>query len=259
MFNQEVIENYHRDGFAVLRNAIPSELIDSYLDSFDSTEIQPREFGKFEVDDGDLPGTYLDTKEIIDILCGKTISSFLEEAGRAVALHKSATYITTSEKGWHQDCALPNRESGDNYTGAWVALEDITEEAGPMEMVIGSHNWDLDLYQIYNAVRDGKPYRDGFNSNDFFSEEIKKRNSEIFKFTAQKGDVMVWHGYLVHRGSMATNLSSTRKSLVGHYCNTNANPDTDENSAACTFESLLEFDDIFAKSDAGGFYFKTPL
>ena len=41
--------------------------------------------------------------------------------------------------GWHQDRQYWQRDEG--LFTAWIALDDVKEESGPMQLVPGSHCW----------------------------------------------------------------------------------------------------------------------
>ena len=48
---------------------------------------------------------------------------------------------------------------------------------------------------------------------------LKKRSKNYKKdqFIARKGDILLWHGQLIHGGDAVVNPSLTRKSYVCHY------------------------------------------
>jgi ectoine hydroxylase-related dioxygenase (phytanoyl-CoA dioxygenase family) len=121
------------------------------------------------------------------------------------------------------------------------------------------------LTVLYPDIKDQPgQLREGVRSHDFFEKEIEKRGAEIVSFIAEKGDVIIWHGHLVHRGSMPQNRNITRKSLIGHYCNLFANtsvtPDDKqwyEQSETVRNQMVSEYSDLFAKWGEG-IYFRTP-
>ena len=52
--------------------------------------------------------------------------------------------ITPTNIGWHQDRHYwQTWEEGSELFTAWIALSDVTAEAGPMKFVRGSHRWGL--------------------------------------------------------------------------------------------------------------------
>ena len=50
-----------------------------------------------------------------------------------------------------------------------------------------------------------------------FEREIEKQEAPVFNFEADKGDVLIWHGRLVHRGSAPMVPGKQRKGIIAHY------------------------------------------
>jgi ectoine hydroxylase-related dioxygenase (phytanoyl-CoA dioxygenase family) len=46
---------------------------------------------------------------------------------------------------------------------------------------------------------------------------IDEMGLEVKAFTAERGDVFIWHGGLLHGGAQVENERSTRKSFVVHF------------------------------------------
>jgi ectoine hydroxylase-related dioxygenase (phytanoyl-CoA dioxygenase family) len=55
--------------------------------------------------------------------------------------------------------------------------------------------------------------------------EMAARGAVIRGFTAEKGDVLVWHGRLIHRGSLPRVPNRLRRALITHYSGINHRPD----------------------------------
>lgn len=240
------VEFYEKNGYVIFEKLIPENLIDSYEQKW------IKENGS-NLQGWDGHTSYLDHPEILDILCHKGVGDFFVQAQKGVALHLNLTYWVSTEKGWHMDANIPNKMGTDNYTGAWVALEDISMDSGPFQLVPGSHLWDIDLVKMTSLLEDGKAYQ------EFLEQEIKKNNGQIYTFNAKKGDVLFWHGRLVHRGSTPRNRKITRKSLIGHYCNMYANEFTQQDhDLSDTMEKLNEMVDVYSQWNNGAFYFSHP-
>jgi ectoine hydroxylase-related dioxygenase (phytanoyl-CoA dioxygenase family) len=109
--------------------------------------------------------------------------------------------------GWHQDwhywqCAEPA-----NMLTAWVALVDVDEQNGCMEMVPGSHQWGL------------------LPESDFFEQDLEKLQQSIERNTGKPfntiqaklpaGAVSFHHCLTIH-GSRPNLSSGPRVSLVIH-------------------------------------------
>lgn len=102
---------------------------------------------------------------------------------------------------------------------AWIALEDVTHENGPLFYYPGSHKLP---YLLNNDFNEGetlltlgkKDYRD---YEDVIEALVKQKGYQPKEFLAKKGDVFIWHANLVHGGAPIIDKNATRKSMVIHY------------------------------------------
>ena len=104
---------------------------------------------------------------------------------------------------------------------AWIAFEDIHPDCGPLVFYPGSHKLpyvfskDVGITEA-DYQRDGyAPYQAKYEAR--IADLIEKQAIEPQYFHARKGDVLVWHAYLVHGGSTRQNLRLSRRALVCHY------------------------------------------
>lgn len=98
--------------------------------------------------------------------------------------------------------------------GAWVALEDIDNNNGPLHVYPGSHR--LPLYDMHDF---GLP-----SSRDHYPEYEKAIGQLAAKLGLQKhavtvraGQVVLWAANLLHGGDVIRDRSRTRMSQVTHY------------------------------------------
>jgi hypothetical protein len=102
---------------------------------------------------------------------------------------------------------------------AWVALEDIAPESGPLVYVPGSHR--LPYYQfepgryVHDDRRDGV---EGMRRGDAWDrEQCTAAGLAPATFLGRRGEVLVWHHSLLHGGSVPGDPALTRRSFVIHY------------------------------------------
>ena len=119
----------------------------------------------------------------------------------------------------HRDPVVVPIASHGHMVAAWIALEDISPDCGPLQYVPGSHR----LPYFETAPGD---YR--FDARTMGSEVVEKglaweaeqyRSSglETRHFTPRRGEVLLWHASLSHGGSEVRDERLTRKSFVVHY------------------------------------------
>jgi ectoine hydroxylase-related dioxygenase (phytanoyl-CoA dioxygenase family) len=106
------------------------------------------------------------------------------------------------------------------YYGIWLALEDVNDNNGALEVIKGSH-------KIY----DSEEFRSKIaKSSDVWGEYQKsvldkclKKNLKVTTVSVKKGDTIIWHPQLMHGGSKNINPYLSRNSFVCHVTPKNMN------------------------------------
>lgn len=102
--------------------------------------------------------------------------------------------------------------------GVWLAMEDISADAGPLLYYPGSHRWPI--------VTNGLIGRRGFGGDLTSAQEpygpawnalSKAHDAQQEIFTPRKGQALIWCANLLHGGSQQKNPRLTRWSQVTHY------------------------------------------
>ncbi|MDT0559443.1 phytanoyl-CoA dioxygenase family protein [Ichthyenterobacterium sp. W332] len=138
---------------------------------------------------------------------------------KEVELFQSINFFEGSQQRAHSDSIHMTTFPYGNLIAAWIALEDITIDSGPLHYYPGSHKLPYVLNKAYG--NDGSKYTIGKKTyseyEDYIGNLIEKNNLEKNIFLAKKGDVLIWHANLLHGGEPVTNTESSRKSMVFHY------------------------------------------
>ncbi|MGH9807900.1 MAG: phytanoyl-CoA dioxygenase family protein, partial [Terriglobia bacterium] len=102
--------------------------------------------------------------------------------------------------------------------GVWVALEDVSEGAGPLEYYPGSHKWPI-VYNDQIGVRASgsrrHPSQDAYHQ--LWEALVEKTGIAPQYFSPRKGDALIWAANLLHGGSRQRDPNATRWSQVTHY------------------------------------------
>lgn len=202
---------YDENGYLVINDAISAFDLENFNKKY--LNKYPNSSNKFNVLES--PYVYAEIPELMEILCNSFIFEIFDELEMEVALHASSATVVSTEVGWHQDCQVGSSVAGNNYIGVWVAIEDIQPESGPFQLIPKSHKWDVPFSEIYPKTK----LTEVSSCYEYFEHKIETEKPEIFTFTPKCGDILFWHGHMVHRGSIPEQKSLTRKSLIGHYCN----------------------------------------
>lgn len=140
--------------------------------------------------------------EILTVLAGReplavqTMLYFKPAGARGQALHQDNYYL---------------RAQPGTCLAAWLALDDCDEENGCMQIVPGSHDWPLlcvvraDPMQSFTDV--AVPLPEG---------------TPVKSMIMKAGDVLFFHGALVHGSKPNVSDGRFRRALIGHYIEGNA-------------------------------------
>jgi len=127
------------------------------------------------------------------------------EFGSQQALHRDSTVVPTPEFG--------------RLVAAWIALEDITPDSGPLAYVPGSQKFPFCELAPGEYVYDPSRHTAGDveAAVNFYNAELEKSGLPTHHFLAKRGEVLIWHSALMHGGAPPVSPERTRKSLVVHY------------------------------------------
>ena len=137
--------------------------------------------------------------------------------GRRARPFAAINFRRGSEQALHQDMAVFHIYPHNFLLGAWIACEDISSESGPLVLHPGSHREPMfpgfTHYPQTNlrtaSVTDSAAYQ-------AYADALAQRHPR-HEFLARKGQVLFWHGMLLHGGAPVLRPELTRKSMVLHY------------------------------------------
>ncbi|MEM9838848.1 MAG: phytanoyl-CoA dioxygenase family protein [Pseudomonadota bacterium] len=234
---QAALESYRENGYAILRGAIDPELCERFWDDVDEALAGQPDLrivaggapvlnAERSVPFGPLWNGAGNPERIIDIeahvsrtpelMLHSDVTAFLAEAiGGAPTCIQTLTYSHSSQQSAHSDKHLVSPRAAGAYNretliASWIALEPADDANGALIVWPGSHRLPK------------KRLRDDFSGKygayvAYLETLCADEGIEPIRFHAQQGDVLFWHGDLVHGGGEITDKSRTRKSLVSHY------------------------------------------
>lgn len=248
---------WREHGYLILEGFMPDDLIDTYCAAWLRAHGIPihahgqAEPVRYVFDPADAHGwadctPYMRVPELAAVVCYEPLADALEHLiGEPTGVHLNLTGWVSTTRDWHQDGYLNPDHVADWYAAVWVALDDIGLDAGPFEYVRGSHRWptirrDLMLARLGETGDDPDwPRRSERVLTPIFEEHLAAEHLRPQRFAARKGDVLIWHARLAHRGSVPANPARERRGLIAHYSGIHHRPDM---PAA-------------VQHDEGGFYF----
>lgn len=156
----------------------------------------------------------------LDLYLGREIFRYIELIfGQPGVATQSLYFEWGSQQPLHRDPVFVRMQPPSHLLAAWIALEDIGPDGGPLVYVPGSHR--LPYYQ-YQPGRYFADFSTDTDSDRQRAEAWDKVQYEALGLqpellTCRRGDVLIWHHSLLHGGALPTNPSVTRKSFVVHF------------------------------------------
>jgi len=138
--------------------------------------------------------------------------------GRKPVPFQTLNFPVGTQQHYHSDCvhfsSIPERF----MCGVWVALEDVSEDAGPLEYYPGSHKWPI-VYNHQIGVRvtrsKSRPSQESYH--EVWEALVEKNGVAPVCFLPRQGEALVWAANLLHGGSRQRDPKATRWSQVTHY------------------------------------------
>lgn len=173
----------------------------------------------FHFDSPRVTDAFRRSPSVRETLCDPELAGVLRFLmGREVRLFQTLNFLEGTEQPAHSDSFHMTTEPRGFLIGAWVALEDIAKDSGPVFYYPGSHRLpylmteDLDIDGGGLVTPDKDPAYEAAVARLIADSEL-----EAVDFTASAGDVLVWHANLLHGGRPVGRPGASRRSMVAHY------------------------------------------
>lgn len=124
-----------------------------------------------------------------------------------------------SQQALHRDPVHVSTQPPSHLLAAWIALEEIGPDCGPLVYVPGSHllpyyQYEPGQFTFKHGVYGDTEVR---ASEAWDREQCERHGLAAVPFTGPRGKAFLWHHSLLHGGSLPTDPALTRKSFVIHY------------------------------------------
>ncbi|WP_157667669.1 phytanoyl-CoA dioxygenase family protein [Comamonas serinivorans] len=242
------IEQFIRDGYVVLEQAVSHELIDAYTAELQrhiasgisplqvSVPVQgPQDKSVVSLADADVKAplskildTYACMPSALPMVFNEAVHKFLRAVfEEEVLAFQGLHFERGSTQAIHQDTAYVVADRPLEICASWLALEDIQPGSGELIYYVGSHHALADWkysgrFKHYNHERD--PHAEHMGHLNSLVERSEAQGLELAHFLPKKGDVLIWSADLAHGGSQILNPDVTRRSLVTHFSPQSATP-----------------------------------
>jgi ectoine hydroxylase len=215
---QQQILHFVENGYMILRGWLSPEKVDDINADIDRLLQSGKTDFNFTgrkimaaFNQSDIINHYFRQPEMLHLL------SFL--LGKKALPFHTINFLEGSEQRAHSDSIHMTTEPEGYLIATWTALEDCTDENGPLFYYPKSHR--LPFIMSNNFDSGSSRWLLGAESNKRYEDKIEAviQNNTFLKeyFYAKKGDVLIWHANLIHGGSPIKTKGTTRKSMVAHY------------------------------------------
>ena len=208
----DIAKKVDRDGFIVLKNAIPHELVHEareltkeIIDYFEDDHHKDpfkNHLHRHRVDNGALYDLYFRHPEFQKLASHSNVVGALKEIiGENLFMYENTLVYKPKGKNnevpWHQDF-MDRKDEPTKYV-IWVALDDVTVENGALKFIPGSHkNGFLPWFKVKGETHHTRLKLDGV---DLDSYEHGIMNA---------GDVLIFHHLVIH-GSDRVSVNQPRR------------------------------------------------
>lgn len=167
-----------------------------------------------------IPDLHSHSEAARELYLSELLFDFVELVfGEPAVAIQSLYFDRGSEQGLHRDPMFVRADPPSHLLAAWIALEDITEESGPLVYVPGSHR--LPYAQSPSGEIEVLLDEHAQGYFDLVFHELASMADEYGlcprSLVCRQGDVLIWHGSLFHGGAPVLSPEATRKSFVVHY------------------------------------------
>lgn len=215
---REQLEQWPERGYMILKNFFSEEQAEAV-----NTEINRLIADKtvdFNFTGRKIMFVHKHSQLLRDIAHNESLKSLLSFVlGRKVIPFQTINFVKGSEQRAHSDFIHMTTHPKGNLIAAWIALEDIGPDCGPLVYYPGSHKLPYLLNTDYD--HGGNTFLIGDDAYLRYENEVQERirenHLEPVEFHPKKGDVLIWHANLLHGGRAIHNEELTRKSMVIHF------------------------------------------
>ncbi len=218
----EILFDYHKNGYVTIDLELTNEFVDTLLkDVKNELESLKTQNGKYHYSDS--PRIFEAWKTIPNVLSlakhPKIINTLKLLYGRNPIPFQTINFLKGSNQPLHQDSIHFYTEPQRWMVGTWTALQDMTEDCGPLTVVPGSHKWPHYNFQSLNlpVIEYGNQFENYAEYENFLIQLCESMDGKKKQWLGKKGQCIIWASNLLHGGAPITNPDSTRYAQATHF------------------------------------------
>ena len=219
---KELLIKYNKDGYIVLDLELDEEFVDTLMQGiFNELDKLGTQDDRYHYSDS--PRVFEAWKTIPNVLSlarhPKLLSTLELLYGRKPIPFQTINFLKGSNQPLHQDSIHFYTQPERWMVGTWTALQDMTEDCGPLNIVPGSHKWPHYNFQNLNlpVVKFGEQFDNYAEYENFLVQLLEVMGKTKMNWLGKKGQTLIWASNLLHGGAPITNPNSTRYAQATHF------------------------------------------
>lgn len=139
--------------------------------------------------------------------------------GRRAFPFQTLNFPVGTQQHYHTDAVHFSSVPERFMCGVWVALEDISEDSGPLVYYPSTHRLPIFVNEhlSVSALESAGPFDNYATFEELWQELIDGLGLKPERFCVRKGEALIWAANLLHGGDRHHNPALTRWSQVTHY------------------------------------------
>lgn len=205
---------YKKQGYLVIDSKLPESVIDGAVQDLNEFRKNPDPSKVSFIDDNRIQDAWKISPNCKEIALNPYIMRLLLKLyDRTPKPFQTLNFPVGTEQHVHSDALHFNSEPFGFMCGAWVALEDVGPDQGPLEIYPGSHHHS-DI--TFETIGEEAHYKNYPQYLDYLDNLIKEKKWKRKVVTMKKGEVVIWAANLLHGGTPHNDKSLSRHSQVTH-------------------------------------------
>lgn len=216
---QKELERFIEDGYMILRgfyDPAAVERLNTEVDRLLTSNTTGFNYTGRKVMDAYQQSALIDTEYFRNERLLELLSFAL---GKSVIPFQTINFLRGSEQRAHSDSIHMTTAPLGYLIASWTALEKVDESNGTLFYYPKSHRLPYVSCEDFNAGN--STFLIAADSNkayeDYMEQQLQEAGLTRQPLIAEPGDVLIWHGNLVHGGGAIQREGATRRSMVAHY------------------------------------------
>ncbi|HZH44653.1 MAG TPA: phytanoyl-CoA dioxygenase family protein [Lysobacter sp.] len=214
----EMLRRFVRDGFVILDELLPEPMVERANAALDEAIAQGYQGYRFG-DSTRLEQMHVHFPAVRDIWLYPPVHRFLSLVfGAPSRPCQSLVYVFGSQQDAHQDTIHLTPFPAGLMCGVWIALEDVQPGSGELVVHPGSHRLPrVYMHEAGCAKVSGDWSEFGAKVVGRWAQMLRESGITPMPYLAKRGQILIWHENLMHAGSIRSDPSLSRRSIVTHH------------------------------------------